>query len=133
MSDNIKISYRRSILILAVAAMLFAGIIYAWSILKVPLSADFGWGAEQLALNYTLTMCFFCIGGLLGSFLSRKIGVKLSTAFSAVLAGGGIALTGLLGGNNIFLLYPGFINYCCTYIFYCFCCFIFFIFKHFFM
>ncbi|MEE1198080.1 MAG: MFS transporter [Acutalibacteraceae bacterium] len=105
MSDNIKTSYRRSILILAVAAMLFAGIIYAWSILKVPLSADFGWGAEQLALNYTLTMCFFCIGGLLGSFLSRKIGVKLSTAFSAVLAGGGIALTGLLGGNNIFLLY----------------------------
>jgi OFA family oxalate/formate antiporter-like MFS transporter len=40
-----------------------ARIIYAWSILKAPVAADFGWTASALALNFTITMCFFCIGG----------------------------------------------------------------------
>ena len=52
-----------------VLALLFAGIIYGWSILKAPLAADFGWTADQLALNFTLTMCFFCLGGMAGGLL----------------------------------------------------------------
>lgn len=102
---NNKTSYRSFLLVISVVAMLFAGIIYAWSILKVPFVEDFGWKAEQLSLNFTLTMCFFCIGGLLGSFLSRKIGVKLSCSLSAVLAGSGMVLTGFLSGSNIAMLY----------------------------
>lgn len=99
------ISYRGMILAASVLAMLFAGIIYAWSILKVPLGADFGWNNEQLTLNFTLTMCGFCIGGLLGGFFSRRIGVKLSGVIAAVLAGLGMTLTGLLDGSSIVLLY----------------------------
>jgi OFA family oxalate/formate antiporter-like MFS transporter len=89
----------------SVLAMLFAGIIYAWSILKVPFSTDFGWTASQLSLNFTLTMCTFCLGGLLGSILARKIGVKIATVISAVLSGSGMALTGFLNGNSIVMLY----------------------------
>lgn len=85
--------------------MLFAGVIYAWSILKVPFGADFGWTAQQLSLNFTLTMCFFCVGGLLGSVLSRILGVKLAGGLSALLAGLGMTFTGLLNGNNVVLLY----------------------------
>ena len=48
-------------LLFAAIAMLFAGVIYAWSVLKAPLAAEFGWEAPQLALNFTLTLCFFCI------------------------------------------------------------------------
>ena len=102
---NKKTSYRWQILPLSVLAMLFAGILYAWSILKVPFAKDFGWGAEQLSLNYTLTMCFFCLGGLLGSFLSRKIGVKAAIILSAVLAGSGMALTGMLRDGQAAALY----------------------------
>ena len=105
MSNNVKTSYRWLILSISVLAMLFAGIIYAWSILKVPFAEDFGWTAEQLSLNFTLTMCSFCLGGLLGSFLSRKIGVKLASLVSAILAGGGMAFTGFLDGNNVVMLY----------------------------
>ncbi len=103
--SSAKNSYRWLVLSAWVVAMLFAGIIYAWSILKVPFAEDFGWSAQQLSLNFTLTMCTFCLGGLLGSFLSRKIGVKLSCVLSAVLSGGGMALTGLLNGNNVVMLY----------------------------
>jgi len=105
MSKNVKTAHRWLILIISVLAMLFAGIIYAWSILKTPFAKDFGWGAQQLSLNFTLTMCFFCIGGLLGSFLARKIGVKFTAFFSALLAGSGMALTGLINGNNVTMLY----------------------------
>ncbi len=105
MNNNIKTSYRWLVLVVSVLAMLFAGIIYAWSILKVPFASDFGWKAEQLSLNFTLTMCCFCVGGLLGSFLSRKIGVKSASFLSAVLAGSGMMFTGFLDGNNVVMLY----------------------------
>ena len=105
MSNNAKSSYRWFILAVSVLAMLFAGIIYAWSILKVPFAENFGWKAQQLSLNFTLTMCFFCIGGLVGSFLSRKIGVKSAGLVSALLAGSGMALTGFLNGENVAMLY----------------------------
>ncbi len=104
-SENGKTLYRWLILAASVMAMLFAGIIYAWSILKVPFESDFGWTKQQLSLNFTLTMCFFCIGGLVGSFLSHKIGVKLASLTSAVLAGSGMALTGFLNSGNVVLLY----------------------------
>ena len=89
----------------AVVAMLFAGIIYAWSILKVPFAEAFGWGVSQLSLNFTLTMSFFCLGGILGSQLSRRLGVKLTTVLAGLLAGGGLALTGTLSGGSVVLLY----------------------------
>lgn len=100
-----KALYRWGILIASVFAMLFAGIIYAWSILKVPFAEDFGWKANQLSLNFTLTMCTFCLGGLLGSFLAKKLGVKIASIISAVLAGSGMVLTGLLDGKNVIMLY----------------------------
>ena len=105
MKNETKKIYRLLLLSAAVIGMLFAGIIYAWSILKVPFAEDFGWKAEQLSLNFTFTMCGFCLGGLLGSFLSRKIGVKPSVIISSIMAGGGMALTGLLNGGNVWLLY----------------------------
>ena len=105
MNNKVRVSYRWVLLVISVFAMLFAGIIYAWSILKVPLATDFGWNAGQLSLNFTITMCTFCLGGLLGSFLSKKIGVKLASIFSAILAGSGMALTGFLNGSNVIMLY----------------------------
>jgi OFA family oxalate/formate antiporter-like MFS transporter len=89
----------------AVLAMLFAGIIYAWSILKVPFADEFGWSVSALSLNFTLTMCGFCLGGILGSRLSRRLGVKLPVIIAALLAGSGLALTGILSGSHVALLY----------------------------
>ena len=57
-------------------AMLFAGVIYAWSLLKVPLAKNFGWSASALTLNFTLTMCTFCLGGFLGGRLAAKWGAR---------------------------------------------------------
>lgn len=95
---------RNTILAFGIISMLFAGIIYAWSILKSPLAA-IGIDPTALALNFTLTMCAFCLGGLLGSKLSGKIGVRLSIILGGAVGGLGIGLTGCLGGGSALPLY----------------------------
>lgn len=92
-------------LAVGVVAMLFAGVIYAWSILKAPLAEELGWTASQLALNFTLTMCFFCLGGFLGSLAAKKAGSKAVICAGAVLAGLGFVLSSLLSGGSVVLLY----------------------------
>ena len=91
-----KTGQRWLYLALGTVSLLFAGIIYAWSILKAPLAEEFGWTASQLSLNYTLTMSFFCLGCILCGLMVRKIGFKLSMMIGAVLSGAGFFATGCL-------------------------------------
>ena len=66
-------------LTIGILSMLFAGILYSWSILKAPLADAFGWNASQLTMNFTLTMCFFCLGGVGGGLLARRLGTCCTT------------------------------------------------------
>ena len=88
-----------------VVAMLFAGVLYAWSILKSPLAAEFGWGQSELALCFTLAMTFFCIGGLLGAQLSKRLGHRIALVSAGALAASGFVLTALLRDVPVLILY----------------------------
>lgn len=101
MNSNLK--KRWFYLAIGVISMFFAGIVYAWSILKAPLAQEFGWTASELAINFTLTMSFFCIGGFLGSKLVARIGVMLTVILSGVLSGLGFVLMSMV--NTVMLLY----------------------------
>ena len=92
-------------LALGVVVLLFSGIIYAWSILKAPLAESFGWSAAQLSVNYTLTMSFFCLGGIAGSAIGRRIGPRWVIALAAVLACGGLTAAARITGGSIAALY----------------------------
>lgn len=105
MTKNKNLSIRWMYMAVGVVAMLFAGILYAWSILKSPLAEEFGWGASGLALNFTLAMSFFCIGGLLGAKISKSAGHLVALLTSGVLSALGFILTALLPGASIFMLY----------------------------
>ena len=100
-----QLNYRWICLITSVIAMLFAGILYAWSILKIPFLTEFRWRDSALAFNFTLTMCTFCLGAFAGSHLYKKIGTALTLILASVLAGSGFLLTGFLTGSSIALLY----------------------------
>ena len=86
-------------------AMLFSGVLYAWSILKIPFSEDFGWSADALSLNFTLTMCFFCLGAIVGSLLCRRCGPRVSLIVSGILVGCGFSITAFLTPAQLILLY----------------------------
>ena len=105
MTSNQSLSRRWVILAAGAAAMLFAGIIYAWSILKVPFATELGFDSAALALNFTLTMSFFCVGGLISTPLLRYLGVRLTLILSGVLAGTGFVLSSLPEAGELGLLY----------------------------
>ena len=60
--------------IVGVVVLLFAGLVYAWSVLSTPIGAEFtGWTKAQLSLTFTLVMILFCIGSLLCGLLAGKL------------------------------------------------------------
>ncbi len=105
MQNKTNINIRWAYLATGVFAMLFSGVLYAWSILKIPFKTIFQWSDSVLALNFTITMCFFCLGAFFGSQICKKAGVKITLMISALLVGAGFVLTGLLNGENHYSLY----------------------------
>ena len=100
-----KLNIRWFYLVIGVIAMLFAGVLYAWSILKSPLTSVFGWGASQLALNFTLAMSFFCIGGLLGAQISKRLGHRIALIIAGILSASGFIITASLHDSSVVMLY----------------------------
>ena len=101
-----KVSRRPLYLAVGVLSMLFSGVLYAWSILKIPFKEALGYSDSELALNFTLTMCFFCLGAFFGSLICKRLGVRATLCISAVLVLVGFSLTGMLGESAPhFLLY----------------------------
>lgn len=69
-----------------VIVMLFAGFVYAWSILSAPIAAEFPqWSNAQLSLTFTICMAFFCLGGMAAGILSKRVPVRVNVCISAAL------------------------------------------------
>ncbi len=100
-----NLSVRWAYMAVGVIAMLFAGVLYAWSILKSPLAGEFGWGPADLALNFTIAMTFFCIGGLLGAQIAKRLGHRVAIISSGILSCAGFILTALLNNVSVVILY----------------------------
>lgn len=105
MENNKNLSVRWFYMVIGIVAMLFAGVLYAWSILKSPLPTEFGWSASELAFNFTLAMTFFCVGGLLGAQLSKRTNHRAALVTSGVLTAAGFILTSVLNNASVVALY----------------------------
>lgn len=105
MTTNASLNKRWLYLISGVFTMLFSGVLYAWSILKIPFKNEFNWSDSVLAFNFTLTMCFFCLGAFFGSLICKKIGPKITLILAGILVGVGFVTTGLLSNQIPYLLY----------------------------
>ncbi len=92
-------------LVLGCGILLVAGIIYAWSILNKPLQQTFD--KTQLSFCFTLTLCFFCLGGLVSGLLSNRVSMFMRMVLAAVFTGLGFTLAAVQGGN-LLLLYLGY-------------------------
>ncbi|MDR3209734.1 MAG: MFS transporter [Oscillospiraceae bacterium] len=92
-------------LALAAIVLLFAGVIYAWSILKAPFASEFGWDAAKLGTNYTITIVCFCLGGFFSGLLTKLLSAKIRMFISAALLFCGFFITSRLQSGQVFLLY----------------------------
>lgn len=90
-----------------VLVLLFAGLVYAWSVLASPIKVFFPeWSSAKLSFTFTLCMMFFCLGGLLNGILSEKITPKITLKISAVLFISGFFLSSR--AESIITLYIGY-------------------------
>ena len=94
-----SLSKRWLFLGVGVFTMLFSGVLYAWSILKIPFKESFNFSDSTLAFNFTLTMCFFCLGAFFGSLICKKAGPKITLIISGVYAAFYFVLTILTSKN----------------------------------
>lgn len=107
MSENrVKSLKRRNLLlIVGTVGLVFAGILYAWSILKVPLGTEFGWSNDDLATSYTITISMFCLGCIAGGFIMRKLGPKIPIIAGGIMVFAGFFLTSTMNGSSILQLF----------------------------
>ena len=103
--QNTRQNTRWLYLTLGSAALMLGGIIYSWSILKSPLAEELGWNPAQLALNFTVTICFFGIGGLVSGFLARRVSPRTRLFISAVLVFLGYFFASRVTAGSLGLLY----------------------------
>lgn len=101
-------SLRYVYLFTSMLTFLFAGIIYAWSTIKAPFTEEFGWQGGTLALTYTLTMIFFCLGGLVSGLLSKKLSSRIRMTIAALALIVGFFIVSRLQGESILPLYLGY-------------------------
>lgn len=87
--------------------LLFAGLVYAWSVIASPIAAYFPeWTKAQLSLTFTICMSFFCLGGLAGGLLAKKVNVRLNMIISGVLFFAGFFIASR--AESLAMLYIGY-------------------------
>ncbi|MEQ3361812.1 MFS transporter [Raoultibacter massiliensis] len=101
-----QIKSRRAVyLALSTLALLFLGLIYAFSMFAAPITNSFGLDKAAVGLTFNIMMITFCVGAVIGSQLDARLGVKPSLIIAAALFLLGFAGTGALGNGSIAVLY----------------------------
>ena len=96
---------RITYLIIGALSLLVLGLVYAWSIFATPLGEAFGWDRSALSYTFSISMAAFCIGALIGSFMVKKISIRVAILTAAILQAGGFILTSLMAAQGIWTLY----------------------------
>ncbi len=100
MKQNSNIS-RNVHLFAGTLALLFLGVVYAWSIFKAPIKELIPSITDnQLSFTFTISIIAFCIGGLMSGFLASKIKARYRLIFACVLVFTGLVLMSMLNGES---------------------------------
>lgn len=86
-------------------ALLFLGLIYAFSMFAAPMCSAFGLESSAVALTFNIMMIAFCVGAVIGSQIEGALGVRATIIIAAIMFLVGFASTGFLGHNGIGVVY----------------------------
>ncbi len=93
-------------LTLCTLLLLFLGLIYAWSVFRIPLETEFGWAPSQASLVFSVSMMLFCLGGLVSGMMQKRFSIRVTVICSAVC---------MLAGFSAASMAKGLVGICCTY------------------
>lgn len=77
------------------------GILYLWSVFKMPVLASFSWNAGAVKMVSSYMLFAFVAGNLIGGFINDKKGPRLTAILGVVMFSLGIFLTGFLTKETI--------------------------------
>lgn len=86
-------------------SFLVLGLVYAWSLFATPLAEIYDWEMSAVKVTFTICMMAFCVGGLMGVRVLRRLGVRSAVLLAAALLVCGFAGTALLASHGIWALY----------------------------
>lgn len=82
-----------------------AGIIYMWSVFRVPVASHLNWDTGSASLTSSIMLAMFVLGIILGGRAQDKIGPKKVTLTGSVMIGVGMACTALITSRAPWLVY----------------------------
>ena len=97
---------RWSFVVLGVGLLLCLGLIYAWSVFRTPLEAEFGWSKAETSITFSISMMMFCLGGLASGMITGKKGPRCPLVLCALFL-----LAGFLAASRVSTLYGIYITY----------------------
>ncbi len=76
----------------SVLILLCLGLIYAWSVFRVPLEQEFGWTKAETSVTFSISMMMFCLGGVVSGILTERKSVRITLMACAVCLALGFGL-----------------------------------------
>ncbi len=99
---------RWAFLLLGVVLLLFLGLIYAWSVFRIPLEQEFGWTKGETSVTFSVSMIMFCLGGLVSGIITGRKGTRFTLFWCAFfLAVGFIGASRMDSLMGIYVTYGG--------------------------
>ncbi|HWR24876.1 MAG TPA: MFS transporter [Methanosarcina sp.] len=101
-----RTSNRWFYVVIGIVLFLFLGLLYAWSLFISPLEKEFGWTRTQTSLIFTISIIFFCLGGIAGGFITGRKSPGFTTLISAIFLLSGFAASSQINSlTAIFITY----------------------------
>lgn len=106
-NDVLQLKKIRWLYVLAgVVVLLCVGLIYAWSVFRVPLESEFGWTKAEASVTFTISMIMYCLGSLVSGVITGKYGPRRTLILCAGFLG-----TGFVAAAHIQSLWGIYITY----------------------
>jgi nitrate/nitrite transporter NarK len=86
------------------SALLALGVLYAWSVFKANIPAEWGWADSQKTLPYSVACVVFSIMTMVGARLMLRVGPRIVVSLGGVLAGSGVIISSFSTTPLIFTL-----------------------------
>lgn len=103
---------RIKIVIAGLLIYLLIGLIYGWSIFVAPLEVEFGWSRTHTSAVFTISMIFFCLGGIASGIIMKKKSARFILAAAAICLCAGFCCASAI--NTITGLYISYGVFCGT-------------------
>ena len=88
------IKNRAGLLLMGLLMMFTLGVMYTWSLFRVPILEQYAWSEGQLSVTFSIVTACFALGGLTGGKLGERFSSPVCVRIAAVLC-----LTGYVGAS----------------------------------